>query len=82
MSAAQGVGLEEPDYHGDSEDTVSRSESVPQRDAAVDDHLSKTEGEDKGTVVLTKVKEDGVAVVVGVGSRHREMFGSRPDTLA
>jgi len=49
VSVAQGVGLEEPDYHGDSEDTVSRSESVPQRDAAVDDHLSKTEGEDKGT---------------------------------
>ena len=42
-------GSKSPTTHGDSEDTVSRSESVPQRDAAVGDHLSKTEGEDKGT---------------------------------
>jgi hypothetical protein len=52
VSTAQGVGLEEPDYHGGSEDTVSRSESVPKRAAAGDDHLSQTEGEDKGTADL------------------------------
>ena len=52
MSAAQGVGLEEPDYPRGSEEAVSRSESAPQRDAAANDYPVHREGERKGTVSL------------------------------
>ena len=41
MSVAQGVGLKEPDYPCDSEESVSRSESDPQRDAAASDYPAK-----------------------------------------
>jgi hypothetical protein len=41
MSLAQGVGLKEPDYPCVSEESVSRSESAPQRDAAASDYPAK-----------------------------------------
>ena len=49
-SAAQGVGLCEPDYPRGSKEAVSRSESAPQRDAAANDFLPLAEEESKGTV--------------------------------
>jgi hypothetical protein len=42
MSVAQGVGLKEPDYPCGSEESVSRSESAPQRDAAANDYPAPT----------------------------------------
>ena len=50
MPAAQGVGHEEPDYTRGSKEAVSRSESAPQRVAAVNDYLPKAEEVSKGTV--------------------------------
>ena len=41
MSEAQGVGLGESDYPCVSEESVSRSESAPQRDAAASDYPAK-----------------------------------------
>ena len=41
MSVAQGVGLKEADYPCVSEESVSRSESAPQRDAAANDYPAK-----------------------------------------
>ena len=41
VTVAQGVGLKEPDYPCVSEESVSRSESDPQRDAAASDYPAK-----------------------------------------